>query len=170
VVHVGNALEDRAQERITDRRDHTRLTNATLSRRATLDETMATPLIEIPSQYRGWWRITETSQWVNDGLDILGTALISITGHGDRLRLHCLLAYVTWKVNAASLSFTWNGSWEFDEMTGTGNVKLRRDGRLDGRLAIKSGDKSTFIAESAEPPERAIPHPPSWRDKWGSRR
>jgi hypothetical protein len=36
----------------------------------------------IPSEYRGWWRITETSQWVNDGLDILGPALLSITGHG----------------------------------------------------------------------------------------
>lgn len=24
----------------------------------------------IPSEYRGWWRIVETSQWVNDGLDI----------------------------------------------------------------------------------------------------
>lgn len=109
------------------------------------------------------------SRWGN-GLDLLGTALISITGHGDRLRMHCLLAYVTWKVNAASLSYSWTGSWEFDEMAGTGNVKLRRDERLDGKLAIKNGDKSTFIAERAAPPENPIAHPPSWRDKWGSRR
>ena len=76
--------------------------------------------------------------------------------------MHCLLAYVNWKVNAASLSFSWNGSWEFDEMSSTGNVKLRRDGRLDGKFAIKNGDKSTFIAERAEPPEHPIPHPPIW--------
>lgn len=103
-------------------------------------------------------------------LNIIGTALLSISGRGDRLRMHCLLAYVNWKVNAASLSFTWNGSWEFDEMTGTGNVRLRRDARLDGKFAIKNGDKSTFIAERAEPPARPISHPPSWRNKWGSRR
>jgi hypothetical protein len=48
----------------------------------------------IPSEYRGWWRIIETSQWVNDGLDILGPALISLTGYADRLRMHALLVYV----------------------------------------------------------------------------
>ena len=41
---------------------------------------------DIPSEYRGWWRITETSQWVDDGLDILGPALLSLTGYDDRLR------------------------------------------------------------------------------------
>jgi hypothetical protein len=126
--------------------------------------------IEIPAAYRGWWRLTETSQWVDDGLDLIGTAVLSITGAGDRLRMHCLLAHVNWKVNVASLSFTWKGSWEFDEMTGTGSVKLRADGRLDGKFAIKNGDKSTFTAERADPPDRPIPEPPSWRDKWSRRR
>jgi hypothetical protein len=36
---------------------------------------------DIPSEYRGWWRITETSQWVDDGLDIIGPALLSLTGY-----------------------------------------------------------------------------------------
>jgi hypothetical protein len=45
---------------------------------------------ELRAEIRGWWRITETSQWVNNGLDDLGPALISITGHADRLRMHCL--------------------------------------------------------------------------------
>lgn len=40
----------------------------------------------IPSEYEGWWRIVETSQWVDDGRDILGPALLTLTGHGDRLR------------------------------------------------------------------------------------
>ena len=61
----------------------------------------------IPSEYRGWWRITETSQWVDDGLDILGPALLSLTGHGDRLRMHCLLAYVNCKPTTTGVSFTW---------------------------------------------------------------
>jgi hypothetical protein len=41
---------------------------------------------EIPSEYQGWWRIIETSQWVNDDLDILGTALISRTSYGSGTR------------------------------------------------------------------------------------
>jgi hypothetical protein len=39
--------------------------------------------IELHADLYGWWRMTETSQWVNDGLDDLGPAMISITGHAD---------------------------------------------------------------------------------------
>ncbi len=30
----------------------------------------------IPREYRGWWRIVDTGTWANDGLDILGPALL----------------------------------------------------------------------------------------------
>ena len=53
------------------------------------------PDLEIPREYYGWWRITSTSQWADDSLDGLGTALISLTGHDDRLRMHMLLATLT---------------------------------------------------------------------------
>ena len=49
---------------------------------------------EIPSEYLGWWRITETSTWGNKHLDLIGPALISFTGYNDRLRMITLLAYV----------------------------------------------------------------------------
>ncbi len=124
---------------------------------------------ELPDDLRGWWRITETSQWVNDGLDILGPALISITGDGDRLRMHCLLAYVNVKPTKTGASFTWRGAWEYDQMSGTGSVKLGKDGRLRGRIKIKDGDESTFLAERATEPTEPIPAPPSYRDKWRRR-
>ena len=63
----------------------------------------------IPAEYRGWWRIVDTATWVNDGLDDLGPALLSITGDDDRLRMHCLLAYVTWTPTKTGLSFSWKG-------------------------------------------------------------
>ena len=109
---------------------------------------------EIPLEYRGWWRITETSQWVNDDLDLLGPAMISLTGHADRLRMHCLLAYVHCEPNRKSVSFTWEGAWEYDPMSGSGRVTLRKDGRLDGVFRIRDGDSSTFVAERAEEPPR----------------
>ena len=55
-------------------------------------------------------------------------------------------------------------------MSGTGSVKLGKDGRLHGRIKIKDGDESTFVAERSTAPAEPIPHPPSYRDKWGPRR
>ena len=126
--------------------------------------------LEIPSEYRGWWRITETSQWDNRRLAVIGTPLISITGGVDRLRLFCLLAHVSCKPTKAGVSFTWEGAWEYDPISGTGSVKLAKDGRLKGKISIKEGDRSTFIAERTGAPERPIPEPPSYGDKWGGRR
>jgi hypothetical protein len=123
----------------------------------------------IPSVYRGWWRIVETSQWANDGLDILGPAVISLTGYADRLRMHCLLAYVNCNPTKTGVSFTWEGAWEYDQMSGAGRVTLGRDGRLKGVIRIKDGDSSTFIAERSAEPDEPIPPPPSYRDKWRRR-
>jgi hypothetical protein len=78
----------------------------------------------IPSEYRGWWRITETSQWSSEFLDSLGPAMLSLTGQADRLRMHCLLAYLSCKPTKTGLSFTWEGAWEYDPMSGSGRVTL----------------------------------------------
>lgn len=123
----------------------------------------------IPPEYRGWWRIVDTDAWVNDGLDILGPALLSLTGGDDRLRMHCLLAYVTARPTKTGVSFTWRGAWEFDQLSGTGTARVREDGRLYGKLKIKDGDDSTFEAQRADEPDESIPDPPSYRDKWRRR-
>lgn len=123
----------------------------------------------IPSEYHGWWRITETSQWSGEFLDSLGPALLSITGHGDWLRMHCLLAYVSCKPTKTGVSFTWEGAWEYDPMSGSGRVALGKDGRLKGSIRIKDGDASTFVAVRTEEPKESIPPPPRYRDKWRRR-
>ena len=126
-------------------------------------------MTDIPDGYYGWWRITETGTWVNDHLDDLGPAILSLTGDGDRLRMHCLLAYVDTKAAKTGVSFEWMGAWEYDQMSGTGKVHLATDGRLVGRIRIRNGDESTFIAERTDPPNEPIPAPPSYRDKWRHR-
>jgi len=123
----------------------------------------------IPPEYHGWWRIIDTSAWVNDYLDDLGPALLSLTGSGDRLRMHCLLAHVKAMAVETGVSFIWMGAWECDQLSGTGSVKLDKDGRLRGRIRIEDGDESTFLAERAEAPDEPIPDPPSYRDKWRRR-
>lgn len=124
---------------------------------------------ERPREIAGWWRITETSQWMNEDLDILGPALLSLTGDEDRLRMHCLLAHVSCKPTKTGVSFTWEGAWEYDQLSGTGSVKLGRDGKLKGTFRIKDGDSSSFIAERARAPAEPIQEPPSYRDKWRRR-
>ena len=123
----------------------------------------------IPPEYRGWWRITETSQWSAKFLDSLGPALLSLTGHGDRLRMHCLLAHVNTKPTKTGISFAWEGAWEYDPMSGTGRVSLGEDGHLKRSIRIKDGDSSTFVAVRTEEPDEPIEEPPSYRDKWRRR-
>lgn len=123
----------------------------------------------IPPEYAGWWRITETGTWSDSGLHVLGPAMISFRGYDDRLRMHCLLAYVTAKITRSGISFTWTGAWEYDPMSGTGRARLGKDGRLTGKLKISDGDESTFLAERSVQPAEPIPEPPSYRDKWRRR-
>ena len=127
------------------------------------------PEYDIPPEYIGWWRITETSQWCDDALDLIGPAVISITGGHDRLRMIALLAHVNCRPTKSGISFTWRGAWEFDPMSGTGTVKLRKDGRISGKIRIKGGDQSTFIAERTAEPTEPIREPPRYRDKWRRR-
>lgn len=123
-------------------------------------------MADLPHEYTGWWRITETGTWDNDQLDTLGPAVISLTGYADRLRMHCLLAYLNCRPTKTGVSFTWEGAWEFEQMSGSGSVRLAKDGKLRGRIKIKDGDDATFIAERTDEPTRPIPNPPSYRDKW----
>jgi len=84
--------------------------------------------------------------------------------------MHCLLAYVNFRATKTGASFTWEGAWEYDPMKGTGSVRLGKDGRLRGRIRIENGDDSSFVAERTEAPSEPIASPPSYRDKWRSRR
>ena len=124
---------------------------------------------ELPENCYGWWRIVDTGTWGQDGLEMLGPALISLTGRGDRLRMHCLLAYVDVHATKSGVSFSWRGAWEYDQLAGGGTAKVGKDGRLRGTIKIEDGDSSSFVAEKCAPPERPIPDPPSYRDKWGRR-
>jgi hypothetical protein len=59
-------------------------------------------MTEVPFTYRGWWRIIETSQWDDSHLDVLGLALLSLTGSGT---------IVTGNARRASRSFAKRKVW-----------------------------------------------------------
>lgn len=62
--------------------------------------------------------IIETGTWVNDHLDVLGPALLSLTGDDDRLRMHCLLANVNAQATETGVSFMWMGAWSMTRCRG----------------------------------------------------
>ncbi len=80
--------------------------------------------------------------------------------------MFALLAHVNCKATKTGISFTWRGAWEYDPVSGTGSVRIGKDGRIAGRIKIKNGDESTFIADRSVEPDEPIPDPPSYRDKW----
>lgn len=127
-------------------------------------------MTDVPKEYRGWWRIVHTETWVDDYLDDLGPALLSLGGEDDRLRMHCLLAYVDAHETRNGIAFSWRGAWEFDPHSGTGTASLVEDDRLEGTIRIRQGDSSTFVAERTDAPDAPIPDPPDPRDKWRRRR
>jgi hypothetical protein len=54
--------------------------------------------------------------------------------------MHCLLAHVNARPTKTGVSFNWSGgAWEYDQMSGSGSVRLGKDGRLRGKLRIKNG-------------------------------
>ena len=95
--------------------------------------------------------------------------MFSITGRNDRLRMHHLLADLTFEPTKLGASFSWEGAWENQQMTGTGSVKLSKDGTLRGKLAIRDGEASTFRARKAAEPAVPIPDPPSYWFNWRGR-
>ncbi|MBD3348299.1 MAG: hypothetical protein GF400_03765 [Candidatus Eisenbacteria bacterium] len=123
-------------------------------------------MTDIPPEFYGWWRIIDTGTWVNDYLDDLGPAMLSLTGSDDRLRMHYLLARVKARVVGDEVVFVWMGAWEYDQMSGSGSAKLDSDGRLRGEIEIENGDESTFLAERSQEPDQPIEDPPSYHDKW----
>jgi len=100
-------------------------------------------------------------------LDVLGTAMISLTGYDDQLRMFALLANVKCRPTKSGVSFTWRGVWEYDILSGTGSVKLGKDGQLTGKIGIRGGDQSSFRAVRANEPDKPIPEPPRYPRKWG---
>jgi hypothetical protein len=82
---------------------------------------------EIPANLEGWWRIVDTETWGSEDIDLLGPALLSLTG---TVTGSGLLAYVDARPTKAGVSFTWEGAWEYDQVSGTETVTVRKGGRL----------------------------------------
>jgi hypothetical protein len=104
---------------------------------------LSSTIPELLDQIGGWWRIVETGTWGSEHLDLLGPAMLSLTGHADRLRMLALLAYVNAKPTKSGVSFTWEGAWIRSP------ARAQRGWAVTAGCRGRSGSKTATAARSS---------------------
>lgn len=102
-------------------------------------------------EYVGNWRITEMDEWDNEYINMETNAYIQIDkkGYGS-----FQFALVSGSINGEMeefggeklFTFTWEGNEEYDQVSGSGWLKLEKKDELTGRIKFHSGDSSLFKA------------------------
>ena len=96
----------------------------------------------------GKWRIVEMDLWDQDYLDMEEPAYIEFTARGRGEFVFGLVhgSLDLWYA-PLSIDFTWVGSDEMEETSGSGSVELDDDGTLIGEIHFHSGDETGFKAQ-----------------------
>ena len=96
---------------------------------------------------QGKWRIIETALWDRDYLDLVEPAFILIEARGEgEMAYGALTAALAVAIDETTLSFTWNGADEGDQVSGDGWAELDEEGALVGEISYHNGDETTFKA------------------------
>jgi hypothetical protein len=106
------------------------------------------------SKFTGTWHITEMETWDEDyfNADVQAYITINKNNGGD-----FQFGYVTGAMDGEIsknksgeiLEFTWEGSDESDEASGSGWLKLKDKNTLEGKIKIHQGDSSLLTADRA---------------------
>ena len=95
----------------------------------------------------GRWRIVEADLWDRDYLDLVGPAFIRIgqDGYGE-LAFGVVTAGLDLEYAGTMVFFTFAGSDEGDEISGSGSAELTEDGGLEIEVAFHLGDDAVLKA------------------------
>ena len=96
----------------------------------------------------GRWRIVGSDTWDRDYLDLVGPAFISINrgGRGE-LAFGVVNASLDLEYSQTMVFFTFEGSDEGDEVSGSGSAELLEDGTLEVEIAFHLGDEAILSAK-----------------------
>ncbi len=105
-------------------------------------------------QLTGVWHIYEMSMWDEEYFNMEVQAYIQIDeqGCGDfqfGLVVGDIDGIIIKEAAVEKLEFTWEGSDECDEASGSGWLKLKDEYILEGNVKFHHGDSSTFLARRA---------------------
>ena len=95
----------------------------------------------------GRWRIVEADLWDRDYLDLCGPASLVVRANGDgEIAFGALQASLDIDYGPGEIGFTWTGSDEMDEVSGSGFAELQEDGSLEIEFEYHLGDKASLKA------------------------
>lgn len=105
-------------------------------------------------KFAGLWHINEMEMWSEDYFNMEVQAYIEIDERGNGefqfgLVTGQLDGEVTNNKAGETLEFTWEGSDECDEASGSGWLRLQDANTLKGKIKLHGGDSSLFSAERA---------------------
>ena len=96
----------------------------------------------------GRWRIVAADIWDRDYLDLVGPAVITITPDGSgEIAFGAMQANLDIGYSGSSVSFTWYGFDEMDEVSGDGHAELLDDGSVEITFASHNGDEAVLKAK-----------------------
>ena len=91
---------------------------------------------------RGRWRVIDTP-----GYDMATSgSYILFNQDGGEFALDCLTGSIYGPCEGDAGTFEWDGNDEMAEACGSGWVKLRDNGSLEGEICLHNGDDIPFIA------------------------
>jgi len=96
-------------------------------------------------QLIGRWRIVEADTWDRGYLDLVEPAYIRFDedGHGE-FAFGVVTAGMSLEYSRRIVYFTWYGSDEGDEVSGSGSAELDDDGTIEIELSFDNGDDATL--------------------------
>lgn len=105
-------------------------------------------------QLTGTWHIYEMSMWDEKYFNMLVQAYIKVDekGFGNfqfGLVVGDIDGAIVKEASGEKFEFTWSGSDECDEASGSGWLKLKDENTSEGNITLHYGDSSTFMARRA---------------------
>ena len=95
----------------------------------------------------GRWRIIGADLWDREHLDLCGPASLVVRANGDgEIAFGALQASLDIDYGPDEIGFTWAGSDEMDEVSGSGSAELQEDGSLEIEFEYHLGDEAVLRA------------------------
>ena len=95
----------------------------------------------------GRWRIVEADLWDRDYLDLCGPASLVVQANGQgEIAFGAMQATLDVDYGPDEIGFTWAGSDEMDEVSGSGSAELMDDGSIQIEFEYHQGDQAVLKA------------------------
>ncbi len=95
----------------------------------------------------GRWRIIGADLWDREHLDLCGPASLVVRANGDgEIAFGALQASLDIDYGPDEIGFTWAGSDEMDEVSGSGSAELQEDGSLEIEFEYHLADEAILRA------------------------